>query len=308
MDVITEHAHQSIKQGSRSFSLASKFLPKRYRDDVAMLYAWCRYCDDVIDGQEMGHGQISDYKHGQLDRLSYLNKRTAEALSGKFMNDPIFDGLAKVINNNCIDHKYPNELLRGFSMDANCRVYRTVDDILDYSYYVAGVVGVMIAKIMGITDEDVLDRACDLGIAFQLTNIARDIMDDAKADRVFVPQSLFHDKGIKGTVKELLDQRNLPIIHEAVIVQLSLADRYYRSSKAGIKALPFRCSWAMYAALNVYSDIGSRIKKQGPSAWSNRVSSSHLRKLYLSFLALFSIFLNKTAVDVSRENLYQRPR
>ena len=161
---------------------------------------------------------------------------------------------------------------------------------------------------MGITDEDVLDRACDLGIAFQLTNIARDVMDDAKADRVFVPQSLFYDKGIKGTVKELLDQRNLPAIHEAVIVQLSLADRYYRSSKAGIKALPFRCSWAMYAALNVYSDIGSRIKKQGPSAWSNRVSSSHLRKLYLSLLALFSIFLNKTAVDVSRENLYQRPR
>ena len=80
-------------------------------------------------------------------------------------------------------------------MDANCRVYRTIDDVLDYSYYVAGVVGIMIARIMGITDEHVLDRACDLGIAFQLTNIARDIMDDAKADRVFVPQSLFHDKG-----------------------------------------------------------------------------------------------------------------
>ena len=308
MDIITEHAHQSIQQGSKSFSLALKFLPRRYRNDIAMLYAWCRYCDDVIDGQEMGHGQISDYKNGQLDRLSFLNERTSEALSGKFMNDPIFDGLAKVINSNCIDHKYPNELLRGFSMDANCRVYRTIDDVLDYSYYVAGVVGIMIARIMGITDEHVLDRACDLGIAFQLTNIARDIMDDAKADRVFIPQSLFHNKGISGSVKELLDQRNLPIIHEAVLAQLSLADRYYRSSKVGIKALPFRCAWAMYAALNVYSDIGSKIKKQGPGAWSNRVSSSHLRKLYLSFIALFSIFLNKLVSDIPRENLYQRPK
>jgi len=308
MGVIIEQAYKSINQGSKSFALASRFLPKRYRDSVAMLYAWCRYCDDIIDGQEMGHGQLSNYKDGQLDRLSYLSKKTTEALSGKFMNDPIFDGLAKVINENDIEHKYPEQLLMGFSMDANCRVYRTIEDVLDYSYYVAGVVGIMIAKIMGVKDEAVLDRACDLGIAFQLTNIARDVIDDAKADRVFLPQSLFLDTAINGSAKELIDHNNLAVLHRAVLAQLGIADEYYKSSKVGIEALPFRCAWAMSAALYVYRDIGNKIKNQGPKIWSTRVSSSILRKFYLSILALFSTFLRRGDNYAPRQMLYQRPR
>ena len=192
LDSVTQFGHASIKKGSKSFALASRVLPPELRDDASMLYAWCRYCDDVIDGQEMGHGQIADYKTGQGERLERLRQNTTDALAGKPTDNPVFAGIARVIETHEIDHKHPFDLLKGFEMDAEDRVYETVNDILDYSYHVAGVVGVMMANIMGVRDEATLDRASDLGLAFQLTNIARDVIDDARADRVFVPSCLLY--------------------------------------------------------------------------------------------------------------------
>ena len=195
MDSVTAHGHASIKKGSKSFALASRVLPPELRDDASMLYAWCRYCDDVIDGQEMGHGQIADYKTGQSDRLEQLRSDTQQVLDGNPTENPVFAGLARVVKTHGIDHKHAFELLKGFEMDAQDRSYETIDDILDYSYHVAGVVGVMMANIMGVRDAATLDRASDLGLAFQLTNIARDVIDDAKADRVFIPRDLLSKHG-----------------------------------------------------------------------------------------------------------------
>ena len=81
-----------------------------------MLYAWCRYCDDVIDGQEMGHGQIADYKTGQGERLERLRRNTADALAGKPTDNPVFAGIARVIETHEIDHKHPFDLLKGLSL------------------------------------------------------------------------------------------------------------------------------------------------------------------------------------------------
>ena len=92
MDEVTQFGHASIKKGSKSFALASRVLPPALRDDASMLYAWCRYCDDVIDGQEMGHGQIEDYKSGQAERLAVLRAQTSDALAGKPTDNPVFAG------------------------------------------------------------------------------------------------------------------------------------------------------------------------------------------------------------------------
>jgi len=97
MDAITAHGHESIKRGSKSFALASRVLPAVLRDDASMLYAWCRFCDDVIDGQEMGHGQIENYKEGQSERLAFLCQQTEDVLNGKPTDNPVFAGLARVI-------------------------------------------------------------------------------------------------------------------------------------------------------------------------------------------------------------------
>jgi len=307
MDLVTQHGHASIKKGSKSFALASRVLPPALRDDASMLYAWCRYCDDVIDGQEMGHGQIADYKIGQGERLETLREETAKALAGKSMDNPVFAGLARVVETHEIDHKHPFDLLKGFEMDAEDRVYETVDDILDYSYHVAGVVGVMMANIMGVRDAQTLDRASDLGLAFQLTNIARDVIDDAKADRVFVPKELLVKHGAPTDAVELAKRENWPAAHAAACEQLDIAEQYYASAKVGIKELDFRCAWAISAALKVYREIGENLRKGGAEAWEQRVGASKWRKMALAVGAVGPAMGRKSVTVTGRDGFYERP-
>ena len=307
MDSVTQFGHASIKKGSKSFALASRVLPPELRDDASMLYAWCRYCDDVIDGQEMGHGQIADYKTGQGERLERLRRDTRDALKGVPTDNPVFAGIARVIKTHEIDHKHPFDLLKGFEMDAEDRVYETVDDILDYSYHVAGVVGVMMANIMGVRDEATLDRASDLGLAFQLTNIARDVIDDAKADRVFVPRDLLTRHGAPIDAANLAKQDNWPAAHKAACDQLDIAEQYYESAKVGIKELPFRCAWAISAALSVYREIGERLRGGGPQAWQGRVSASKGRKMALAMGAVGPAMGRKSVQVTPRDGFYERP-
>ncbi len=307
LDAITRHGHESIKQGSKSFALASRVLPPALRDDASMLYAWCRYCDDVIDGQIMGHGQEADYKVGQKDRLERLRADTAHALSGAPTDNPVYAGLARVVSAHAIDHRHPFDLLMGFEMDAEDRLYETEGDILDYSYHVAGVVGVMMANIMGVRDAPTLDRASDLGLAFQLTNIARDVIDDARAGRVFVPRSLLEEHGAPVDPSELAQPENWPAAHKAATDLLDVAELYYASAKVGIKALPFRCAWAISAALSVYRDIGGVLRKGGPQAWESRVGASKQRKIFLALAAAPPAALKAFVGDIPRGGFYQRP-
>ena len=307
MDSVTAHGHASIKKGSKSFALASRVLPPELRDDASMLYAWCRYCDDVIDGQEMGHGQIADYKIGQGERLAQLRMQTGDALAGKPVDNPVFAGLARVVTSHNIDHKHPFDLLKGFEMDAEERVYNSVDDVLDYSYHVAGVVGVMMANIMGVRDAATLDRASDLGLAFQLTNIARDVIDDAKADRVFVPQELLTVAGAPIDAKAQLDRAAWPALHKAACAQLDIAEQYYDSAKVGIKELDFRCAWAISAALKVYREIGETLRDAGPNAWEGRVGASKGRKVALALGAMGPAMARKGVGVTPRDGFYERP-
>ncbi len=330
-DALAQQGRESIEVGSKSFALASKVLPPRIRDDASMLYAWCRYCDDVIDGQEMGHGQIADYREGQAERLEQLQALTAQALSTPLTPakagahamvtddsvDPdlrrdervegIFEGLAVVFDRNDIPHRHAFELLKGFDMDASERVYRTEDDLLDYSYHVAGVVGVMMSMIMGAREEATLDRASDLGLAFQLTNIARDVIDDAEAGRVFVPQSLLQKHGAPVEAEQLAQRENWPAAHAAAVDLLDIAEGYYASARTGIRDLPFRCAWAILAALKVYREIGEVLRKGGPEAWENRVGAGKGRKLALALGAGGPAVMRGRAVDAARDGFYARP-
>ena len=307
MDQVTQFGHASIKKGSKSFALASRVLPPELRDDASMLYAWCRYCDDVIDGQEMGHGQIADYKIGQGERLKQLRTDTKNALGGVPTDNPVFAGLARVFKTHDIDHKHAFDLLKGFEMDAQDRVYETMDDILDYSYHVAGVVGVMMANIMGVRDEATLDRASDLGLAFQLTNIARDVIDDAQADRVFVPRELLVKHGAPIDGPNLAKSEHWPAAHAAAREQLDVAEQYYVSAKVGIKELPFRCAWAISAALSVYREIGQRLQDGGHEAWKGRVSASKGRKMALALGAVAPAVARKSVKVTPRDGFYERP-
>lgn len=303
-DATLDQARQSIAHGSKSFAMASKFLPPGMHEDCVMLYAWCRHADDVIDGQEAGFAVA--VTQDPASRLADLRDLTHRALAGQ-PSAPVYAGLARVVAARGIPHRHVDELLDGFAMDVDGRVYRDMNDLLDYCYHVAGVVGVMMARIMGVRDEAVLDRASDLGLAFQLTNIARDVIDDARIGRTYLPRDLLAAQGI-GPV-DAGDASQRPALHRVALHLLDQAEIYYRSADTGIAALPRRPALAIAAARNIYRQIGVKLRAQGPDAWDGRLSTTRGEKLRLAARAVGSTILapRRRAAVVSRDGLYRRP-
>jgi phytoene synthase len=269
-------AAMAIRHGSRSFAAASRLFDPRTRVLVWQLYAWCRHCDDAVDGQQLGH-RSPGATACPADALERLTLATDRALAGVHTGEPAFDGLAEVVAATRMPATPVRQHLRGFGMDVARRQYETLDDLLDYCYHVAGVVGVMMAWIMGARERVALVRASDLGIAFQLTNIARDVVDDARAGRVYLPRAWCTAAGL--SVERVTDPashpRLVPIVHRL----LAEADRYYESAWHGLSALPFRCAWSVASARHVYGDIGALVRRRGADAWRTRAAVGRGRAL-----------------------------
>lgn len=305
-DAVVSGAENAIAKGSQSFAAAARLFDRRTRDDAVMLYAWCRHCDDVIDGQTLGHEQTSTFRDGQQQRLDVLRRQTGAAIRGELTNDPVFEALRRVVERNQIPARHPEELLAGFEMDVTGRSYLTIFDTLDYCYHVAGVVGVMMAMIMGVRDPATLDRACDLGLAFQLTNIARDVVDDARAGRCYVPQDILTRHGI-GTIEPDDAPQRAPL-HAAAVELLDLAEAYYASAYEGLAALPPRSAWAIATARRVYRAIGVKLRAAGPTAWDRRICTTKAEKTALLGAALGDVAQSRLSRrTVPRPDLWQRP-
>lgn len=305
-DAVVSNSENAIAEGSQSFAAAARLFDRRTRDDAVMLYAWCRHCDDVIDGQTLGHEQTSTFRSGQQQRLDRLRRQTDAAVRGEPTNDPVFEALRRVVERNRIPARHPDELLAGFEMDVVDRRYATISEMLDYCYHVAGVVGVMMAMIMGVRDPATLDRACDLGLAFQLTNIARDVVDDARAGRCYLPQDLLARHGM--TVIDPDDPAQRAPLYAAAVELLDLAEAYYASAYQGLGALPPRSAWAIATARRVYRAIGIKLRAAGSAAWDQRISTTKAEKTAMLGAALADVARSRlTGRPVPRPDLWRRP-
>jgi phytoene synthase len=312
-ETLLDHATHTIEVGSKSFAAAAKLFDPATRRSVLMLYAWCRHCDDVVDGQELGFKAAPRGQDDAAEQLAALREQTRRAYAGETMRDPAFaafqevalqdDGTAHIPQRFAFDH------LAGFAMDVEGARYETIDDTLRYCYHVAGVVGLMMAAIMGVKDARVLDRACDLGLAFQLTNIARDIVEDAQAGRCYVPAEWLFEAGIPA------DEVALPR-HRAALAKVAArlvdhAEPYYDSALGGIADLPLRSAWAIATARKVYRQIGVVVKRRGAHAWDERAGTSKATKLRLlaegGLQAIGSRLVNANAARPRPEGLWQRP-
>ncbi|HHQ13400.1 MAG TPA: phytoene/squalene synthase family protein [Chromatiales bacterium] len=278
VDQIVEHSRETIRKGSKSFAAAARLFKADTRAAVYMLYSWCRYCDDLIDGQEMGFGHEEISPQEACSRLELLREQTTRALAGDPVEHPAFDGLQRVASRYRIPDRYPFELIDGFAMDVQGYEYRTLEDTLLYCYHVAGVVGVMMAYVMGVKEPDVLSRAADLGIAFQLTNISRDVMDDAVNGRVYLPESWLREAGVEPSQIALPEHRDA--VFSVIERLLAVAERYYASAREGVRALGFQAGWAVSSASGIYRDIGSIVLERGSKAWDRRAVVSSGRKLF----------------------------
>jgi phytoene synthase len=307
-EALLDHATETIAVGSKSFAAAARLFDAATRRSVLMLYAWCRHCDDVVDGQELGFG-VAASSHDPHGELAQLVEQTRRAYAGETMRDPAFAAFQEVALRHAIAPRHAFDHLAGFGMDVDAVQYETIEDTLRYCYHVAGVVGLMMARIMGAQDRQVLDRACDLGLAFQLTNIARDIVDDARIGRCYLPAQWLREAGI--APDEIALPRHRLALAQVAARLVDHAEPYYDSALGGLAALPLRSAWAIATARHVYRQIGIEVKARGPRAWDERVGTSRATKLTLlargGVDALLSRVRRRGPIKPRPAGLWQRP-
>ena len=289
---IVATAGEAIRRGSRSFTAASRLFDRSRRERAWLLYGWCRRCDDLADGQDHGHGAtaVTD----AAARIEAIRVRTEAALRGDWIGDAAFDGLRIFVAETGVPENLVRDVVAGFALDAEGWRPASEEDLYRYCYHVAGAVGCMMAVAMGVSpdDEDVLDRASDLGIAFQLANIARDLAEDEAAGRCYLPPEWLAEGRVAAAAR--LAER---------------AEAYAASGRAGAAALGFRSAWAVLAAAGIYGEIARKVTALGDAAWERRVSTSALEKLAWIARALGQAWNRKRLYpQESRENLWTRPR
>ncbi len=305
---LTQASRETIQKGSSSFAAAAALFDAQTRTDAEMLYAWCRYCDDVIDGQELGHGMAPPGPGAGQARLEALYAQTRSALAGEPTADPNFAAFQRVALTRQIPERYATELLDGFAMDVAERRYETLEDTLEYCWHVAGVVGVMMALVMGVAPDDLptLRRAQDLGLAFQLTNIARDVVEDAHNGRIYLPAAWLAEAGVPAEADAVAAPEHRGAVFKVTERLLAVAEPYYASAVAGLAALPWRSAWAIAAARGVYRQIGIEVLKRGAHAWDERVSTSTATKARLALGGGVMAVASRGKVSPERPGLWSK--
>ncbi|NCV93993.1 MAG: phytoene/squalene synthase family protein [Burkholderiaceae bacterium] len=247
-----------MRDGSKSFFAASRVLPSRVRDPATALYAFCRITDDIADAADATEQSIITLQE-RLDAI-YLGQPIDEAADR---------ALAQVVRAFDIPKELPLALIEGYAWDTQYRTYETFDELLDYCSRVAGTVGAMMCLIMGKREPETVARACELGLAMQLTNIARDVGEDA----------MNGNEAISRVVARLLKE----------------ADKLYTQAEIGISDLPWDCRPAIQAARLIYAEIGREVERLDLDSVSVRAVVSKQRKLVLlthatsAIIAKFSI-------------------
>jgi 15-cis-phytoene synthase len=273
---LVEAAQASIAKGSKSFALASQLFDRQTRERAWLLYAWCRRCDDIADGQD--HGGALTKVGDAVERVAHITDLTTDALAGRPTGEPGFDALGVVAAESGIPHHYIYDLIEGFALDAAEWHPRTEKDLLRYCYHVAGAVGCMMAVVMGVdpSEEETIKAASDLGIAFQLANIARDLSEDDAAGRCYIPDEWLAELDI--SPGEALRPHNRSRLAEVGWWLGDMAQDHEARARAGAQALPFRSRWAVLAAAGIYGDIAREVARRGATAWDQRVVTSKAAK------------------------------
>jgi 15-cis-phytoene synthase len=306
---LVEHARRSIARGSKSFAAASRLFDRTTRERVWLLYAWCRACDDMTDDQDHG-GTLGD-QSSVANRVAMIHDLTAHAFSGKITGNPAFDGLGLLSREVPITQTMADDVIAGFDLDAQGWQPHCSADLLRYCYHVAGAVGVMMATVMGVpaSDEDTLDRACDLGLAFQLANIARDVSEDHAAGRCYLPADWLAEAGIPS------DDLTNPVYRQRLVTVVArlcdLAETYEASARTGAARLPFRCRWAVLSAAGIYGSIARKVRAGDGNALDRRVHTGRATKLGHVISAFTRCFIPPVVVQrpaMSRQELSQVSR
>ncbi|NMG41849.1 squalene/phytoene synthase family protein [Chelativorans sp. ZYF759] len=259
---------QSIRQGSKSFYLASLLMPAAAREPAYAVYAFCRMADDMVDGGGSGPEAIAEIRRA-LDHI--YARRPADSFVER--------AFADVVRDFAIPRAIPDAMVEGLEWDVEGRSYETLSDLVGYAMRVAGTVGVMMTLVMGRREPEVLARACDLGVAMQLTNICRDVGEDARNGRIYLPLSQLRTAGLS-PVEIGVMKRSTPALRAVIVDLLGEAERLYGQARPGIGALPAGSRTGIAAARLLYREIG-RLICEGIDPLRERAVVAKGRKLAL---------------------------
>ena len=256
---------------AKSFNWAEFFLPKKIYEDSAKLYAFCRVLDDIADEKN-----DLDSKVKRFDEMRSFLKKSYDAdhkkINSSNENEKIVYDVITLVKNNNIKKIILEDLVDGVASDLKKKVFiRSVKDLLVYSYRVAGTVGLMMSKILLVNDRRALKGAIDLGIAMQLTNIARDVIEDKKMNREYIQPDF-----------------------ENISATLKLADMFYDSSFSSIQKIPFRYKFSIIVARRIYRQIGRKILQKGNMEnyeKSGKIYVNNFEKIYQTFFSIFDLIL-----------------
>ncbi len=256
-----------LKGGSRTFHAASLVLPRKIADPAIALYAFCRLADDEVD--------LGGNRGAAVERL---RERLDRAYRGQPTNVPADRAFADVVARFSIPRELPEALLEGLAWDSEGRRYETLPELYAYAARVAGAVGAMMTLVMGRRLPEIVARACDLGVAMQLTNIARDVGEDARAGRLYLPLAWLREAAIDPDAwlaKPVFGNEIAAIVQRL----LDAADALYARATFGIEHLPRTCRPGIYAARALYAEIGRELERRGLDSISQRAVVSTRRKL-----------------------------
>ena len=259
-----------MRTGSRTFFAASRWLPERVRPSSIALYAFCRVADDLVDAGTCSLDEATQRLSARLDAI-YRGQPEGHVEDR---------ALAVVVQQHGLPRALLDALLDGFAWDAQGRRYDTLEQVHDYGARVAGSVGAMMSWIMGARHPQALARACELGVAMQLTNIARDVGEDARNGRLYLPRLWLREAGIDP--EDWLQQPRCSPALQSVVERLLLeADRLYAQATVGVAMLPRDCRTAILAARLIYADIGHQLRRNGLDPMERRAVVPRARKLAL---------------------------
>ncbi len=282
-----------IAHHSKSFYLSSLLFPRQVRYEAWALYAFCRQADDAVDGDNPGDGTVptdAPTEAAQLQAVAGLRKRLAAVYRGEPGEGPahaIDRSFAQVVTRTHMPEALPSRLLDGMEQDAHGQRYASWEDLYGYCFNVAATVGLMMTCVMGhklpvARHAEVMLRAADLGVAMQLTNIARDVGEDARRGRVYLPDELLAAYGLTSAavIQEASSgQPASPALRKAVAELLARADAHYLAAEVGIAMLPDGMHWAIRSASRIYQRIGRVLRAQGYDPLHRRARLSALAKL-----------------------------
>ncbi|MFT6397486.1 MAG: phytoene synthase [Bradymonadia bacterium] len=287
-DVVT-HSVGVLAKHAKSFRWASRLLPSDTRDDAAVVYALCRLIDDLAD-------EADDEAEARLN-LAELQ----DELEGRSEPSPLVEAFLALSKRTGLPVDAVVELINGVRSDLDTVRFRSERDLLRYCYRVAGTVGLMMCGVLGVRDPRAIAFAIDLGVAMQLTNISRDILEDARNDRVYLPKRLLESKG--GSHDLVLHEGASKAVPLSIARLLQMADEYYASAEHGFRYIPWRCRAAIAVAGRVYRAIGLKLARNSCRWLDGRTVVGTLGKVGASVLALAKLPWLALKPPVSHQHL-----